>query len=144
MAYVFKSPKKDNLKKVRTYNLALMQSNIFRTKEKFSGEEYTIPEYKDSFGIISSRNIKNAKIRFYGDLSDRMKEVLWVDSQTTSAGSDKIKGSYCEYILPYPVNTDFELIGKVLSFRGGAEIIEPAELRKKWIETINKMHESVK
>lgn len=143
MAYVFKSPKKDNLKKVRTYNLALMQSNIFRTKEKFSGEEYTIPEYKDSFGIISSRNIKNAKIRFYGDLSDRMKEVLWVDSQTTSAGSDKIKGNYCEYILPYPVNTDFELIGKVLSFRGGAEIIEPAELRKKWIETIRLMYDKV-
>lgn len=144
MAYVFKSPKKDNLKKVRTYNLALMESNIFRTKEKFSGEEYTVPEFKDSFGIISSSNIKNAKIRFYGNLAERMKEMLWVDTQKTSVGEDKIKGKYCEYILPYPVNTNFELIGKVLSFRDKAEIIEPAELRKEWIDTIMLMYDKVK
>jgi len=144
MAYVYKSPKSENLKKVRTYNLALMESNIFKTKEKFSGEEYSVPEFKDSFGIISSRNIKNAKIRFYGELADRMKEMLWVDTQVTTRGEDRLKGKYCEYILPYPANTNFELIGKVLSFRGNAEIIEPHELRKEWIETLKKMYNSVK
>ncbi|HAQ61678.1 TPA: hypothetical protein DCR49_06720 [Candidatus Delongbacteria bacterium] len=144
MAYVYMSPRSENLKKVRTYNLALMESNIFKTKEKFSDEDYSVPEFKDSFGIISSRNIKNARIRFYGELADRMKEMLWVDTQITSSGEDRLKGKYCEYVLPYPANTNFELIGKVLSFRGNAEIIEPMELRKEWIETLKKMYNSVK
>ena len=144
MAYVFKSTKAESLKKVRTYNLAMMESNIFRTKEKFSGEEYDVPEFKNSFGIISSRNLKNAKIRFYGELADRMKEMLWVDTQVTTCGEDRRKGKYCEYILRYPANTSFELIGKVLSFRDKAEIIEPADLRKEWIDMIKKMYDSVK
>jgi len=77
-------------------------------------------------------------------LAGRMKEMLWVDTQITSTGEDRHKGKYCEYILPYPSNTNFELIGKVLSFRGNAEILEPAELKREWTDTIRKMYESVR
>jgi predicted DNA-binding transcriptional regulator YafY len=143
MAYVFSSPKPDSVKKVRTYNLALIEGNIFKTKEKFSGEEYQIPEYKSTFGIISSSHTDTAVIRFYGELAERMKEVLWVDTQTTSEGEDPVKGRYCQYELLYPVKNNFELIGKVLSFRGNAEIISPSELREIWVGTIKKMYDSI-
>lgn len=142
MAYVVRSSRQDNLKKVRIYNIAVMQSNIFKTRSKFTKDNYDIPEFKDSFGIISSSNIRKAKIRFYGILVERMKEMLWVDSQKTTTGIDPVKGEYCEYILPYPANTSFELIGKVLSFRENAEIIAPEELRNEWKNTIEKMYRS--
>jgi predicted DNA-binding transcriptional regulator YafY len=145
MGYVVSSQREDNLNKVRTYNIALIQSNIFNAKRRFTGDDFVIPEFKDSFGIISSRNLKTAKIRFYGKkLVARMKELLWVDSQKTSLGNDPVKGRYCEYELPYPARTNFEIIGKVLSFMGDAEIISPPELRKEWEDTIRKMFKSIK
>ncbi len=143
-AYVVKSSKKESMNKVRTYNLALIESNIFKTKEKFTGDDYYVPEFKNSFGIISSSNTREAVIRFYGDLVDRMKEMLWNDHQITSAGEDIKKGRYCEYRLPYPANTSFELIGKVMSFRENAEIISPGELREEWKSAILKMYEMTK
>ncbi|MFO7811123.1 MAG: WYL domain-containing protein [Candidatus Delongbacteria bacterium] len=144
MAYVLRSTRTDNLKKVRIYNLALMQSNIFRSSEKFTEEEYDIPEFKDSFGIISSSNIKYATIRFYGGIVDRMQEMLWSKEQRTETGFDKEKGKYCQYIIPYPANTSFELTGKVLSFRENAEITGPPELRKEWKNSIQKMFEMIR
>jgi predicted DNA-binding transcriptional regulator YafY len=145
MGYVTASGKPESLNKVRTYNIALIQSNIFNARQKFTGDKYEVPEFKDSFGIISSSNIKTARIRFYGKkLVSRMKELLWVDSQKTTLGNDPEKGRYCEYELPYPARTNFEIIGKVLSFMGDAEIISPPELRKEWADTVKKLYKSVK
>lgn len=144
MGFVAVSPREDNLKKVRTYNLSLVQGNIFITGKSFTGEKYEIPEYRDSFGIISSSNIKTAEIRFYGSLASRMNELLWYDGQITETGTDKKKGFYCQYTLPYPANTSFELVSKVLSFGERAEILAPEELRTAWSDTIKRMCEAVK
>ncbi len=144
MGYIADSVRKDHLNKVRTYNLSLVKDNIHLTPRKFTGGTYVIPDYKDSFGIIASTNIRTAKIRFYENLAVRMKELLWYDGQKTESGRDEKRGNYCQYTLPYPSNTSFELISKVLSFGDRAEIIEPEELRKSWIETIKRMNDLTK
>ncbi|MDD3044303.1 MAG: WYL domain-containing protein [Candidatus Delongbacteria bacterium] len=144
MGFIAESLRPDHLKKVRTYNLSMIEGNIHLTGKDFTGEEYVIPEYKDSFGIIASTNTKTAVIRFYENLAVRMKELLWYDGQITETGRDEERGNYCQYTLPYPSNTSFELISKVLSFGDRAEIIEPEELRRSWQDTIKRMFGQIK
>jgi hypothetical protein len=144
MGFIAQSSREDHLKKVRTYNLSLINDNIHLTKKKFTGEAFEIPDYKDSFGIIASSNIRTARIRFYDDLADRMKEMVWFDGQKTLTGASGDRGKYCEYILPYPSNTSFELLSRVLSFANRAEVIEPEDLRESWKEAIKKMYDMIK
>ncbi len=144
MGFIAQSTRYDHIRKVRTYNLSLVKDNIHLTKRRFTGESYDIPDYKDSFGIIASSNIKTAVIRFYDRLADRMNEMVWFDGQKTVLGESGERGRYCEYILPYPSNTSFELVSKVLSFGPHAEIIAPDELRESWKDSIRKMYGNIK
>ncbi|MCK4978769.1 MAG: WYL domain-containing protein, partial [Candidatus Delongbacteria bacterium] len=99
-------------KKPRMFNLSQID-NIFKTSQSYIIEEYEKLSYSDSFGIIMSSKTETAKIRFYEPVNKNMREILWFDKQKTIISEDKVKGTYTQFELPYPVKASGELIGRV-------------------------------
>ncbi|MCK5759955.1 MAG: WYL domain-containing protein [Candidatus Delongbacteria bacterium] len=130
-------------KKPRMFNLSQID-NIFKTSQHYVVKEYEKLSYSDSFGIIMSSKTETAKIRFYEPVNKNMKEILWFDKQKTIISTDKVKGAYTQFELPYPVKASGELIGRVLRYGSYAEVISPVSLRKEWETQIKKMYELIR
>ena len=132
-------------KQLRMYNISQITSNVKITHDDFTKESYgeNINDYNNSFGIIMSEEVETAVIRFYDSVKNAMKEILWFKDQKTTSGTDKKRGDYTQFELPYPMASSDELIGRVLRYGQYAEIISPAELREKWKETIRTMHKMI-
>jgi len=86
-----------------------------------------------SFGIAKSKEIKLARIKFYEPSSYYVKNLVWHNNQKTKEYNDQ-SGKITEFVIPYSMPE--ELVGKVLKYGAGAEILEPQELREYWINII--------
>ena len=128
--------------KPRMFNLSQI-NNIYKTSIYYIGEKYDKLSYSESFGIIMSSKTESATIRFYDPVNKSMKEILWFDKQITTISTDKKKGIYTQYELPYPVKASGELIGRVLRYGSYAEVISPKALREEWKEQIRKMNKMI-
>ena len=129
--------------KPKMFNLSQI-NNIHRTSTYYIAEKYDKLSYLDSFGIIMSSKTETAKIRFYKPVNKNMKEILWFDKQITTLSTDKKKGAFTQFELPYPVKASGELIGRVLRYGSYAEVISPKVLRDEWKEQIRKMYKMIK
>ncbi|MBN2790584.1 MAG: WYL domain-containing protein [Candidatus Delongbacteria bacterium] len=129
--------------KARMFNLSQI-SNIFKTSYPYVVKKYEKLSYSDSFGIIMSSKTETATIRFYDPVNKSMSEILWFEKQKTTVSTDKNKGAYTQFELPYPVKASGELIGRVLRYGSYAEILSPATLREEWKEQIKKMYKMIK
>ncbi len=140
---VIESSSSATSKKPRMFNLSQID-NIFKTSRHYVVKEYEKLSYSDSFGIIMSSKTETAKIRFYEPVNKNMKEILWFDKQKTIISTDKAKGAYTQFELPYPVKASGELIGRVLRYGSYAEVISPKTLRNEWKDQIKKMYEMIR
>ncbi len=94
------------------------------------------PFLDKSFGINKNSEVRMVRIRFYHPLTIRIKSQIWHKDQKVTSGTSK-RGEYIDFEIP--VGFEDELIGRVLRHGAMAEILEPDDIRQKWLETIREM-----
>ncbi|MBN1968403.1 MAG: WYL domain-containing protein [Candidatus Delongbacteria bacterium] len=92
----------------------------------------------NSFGLDLEENPKEAVIRFYQPVSDSIKNQKWHKNQKIRNGKNNI-GEFIEFIIP--VGRYREILGRILRFGMHAEVVEPEDLRNKWLENIKMMYD---
>ena len=129
-------------KGLRTFNLSYIMHSIKLPKDDNFIDSDLIPEpkYNESFGILISEETETAVIRFYGDVAERMQEVIWQKGQITTSGDCSNRGVYTQFEFASPKSNLDELVGQVLRFGYSAEIIGFKKLREKWIGYIREMN----
>ena len=126
-------------KGIRNFNLSYIVHGIRPSNNKYL-DEIPEPTYNNSFGIMAGEETNKATIRFYGDVAERMEEVIWQKDQKTTTGNCKERGIYTQFEFDAPSKFFDELVGQVLRFGFFAEIIGFPELREKWIGYISEMN----
>ena len=110
-------------------------------KEKFNTFNHKTDINKlinESFGIAKSNYLKLATIKFYEPSSFYLKKQIWHSEQSVK---EYIENNKYILELTLPFSKPEELIGKVLKYGSSAEILEPASLRKLWLNEIEGMWE---
>ena len=76
------------------------------------------------------------KIKFTGPVAERMKKKL---SYRTEHPTQKVKGFGKDVIVSFEVKDPFNMIGWILQFGYGVEVLEPGSLRERIKEELNSM-----
>jgi len=134
---------KQNTDKLRVFNLSYIKNEIKILHSENYKNDYASPDINELYGIILSEESKEAVIRFYPPINIRMEEIIWHKNQVTTTSKDSKGRNYTEFKFQFPHKYAYEsdeLIGSVLRYGCNVEIIEPEDLRIKWINEIKKMH----
>ena len=115
---------------IRTFSIDRIQA-IEATEESFEvPEDFDFDVYtSSSFGVVAEPAVP-VHVRFTADWASYVEERQWHASQTTQRRSDG------RLDLTMEVGATHELANWILSFGGGAEVVEPATLREEVLASL--------